>query len=421
MAHKALFRNCEVSPVKMKNGDGIFVFDENGKRYIDAVAGTFNLSLGYSNKKIIKAAMDQADRLLHCSSSYTTDPTDRLALKLIETSPSNLSIAHTKVSSGSVAIEGAIKLAQFYTKKEEVICFYRSHHGQTIYTQAMSGFSFRRKPFQFSVGGVHHVPFPYYYQSNTKSEEDVSSEVLRYIDETVKYASKDSVAAIVIEPILGNGGNLIPSKAFLTNLRNYCNKNEIVLIFDEVQTGVGRTGYMYASDYFGVKPDIMAVAKGLGGTGFQIAAILMEEKFNIMPAYLHSFTYGSNLMSSAAGLETLNIISQQSFLDNVKLQGNYFKKRLIEMQGKYEFIGDVRGVGLMIGVEVVENKKNKVPNIEMTNAIAKKCFDSGLIIRTSEYGKGNVFKIRPALNINKAEACLICDVLDRVLSGFLNS
>ncbi|GGA32446.1 aspartate aminotransferase family protein [Okeania sp. KiyG1] len=416
MAHQTLFRSEEVSNIKMVSGDGIYLLDEKGKRYIDTAAGTFNLSLGYSNQEVIKAAFSQASHLLHCTSSFTTDPIDNLAIKLVETSPTNLKIAHTKVSSGSVAIEGAIKLAQYYTGKKEVICFHRSHHGQTIHTMAMSGFSFRNKPFQFSKDGIHHVPYPYYYRSPNKTLEQVDDEVLAYIENTVEYSSHDQISAIVMEPILGLGGNVIPSRQFLVNLRDYCNKKGIVLIFDEIQTGVGRTGFMYASEHFGVQPDIMAVSKGLGGTGFQISAILMEEKFNGMPADHHSFTYGSNLMSSAAAVKTLEIISQASFLENVQVQGLYINQRLNKMRDKYDFIGDVRGVGLMIGVEVVKDKASREPDVSLTNRIKKVALAHGLIVRTSGYGRGNVFKIRPSLNITGSESKEICDILDSVMA-----
>jgi len=416
MVNQSLFRSDEVSDIKMVRGEGVYLFDETGKRYIDSAAGTFNLSLGYSNQEVIQAAFSQANHLLHCTSSFTTDPIDNLAAKLVETSPSNLKIAHTKVSSGSVAIEGAIKLAQYYTGKKEVICFHRSHHGQTIHTMAMSGFSFRNQPFQFSKDAIYHVPYPYYYQAPNKTPEEVNNEVLTYIEDTVKYSSCDQVSAIVMEPILGLGGNVVPTQQFFVDLREYCNQKGIVLIFDEIQTGVGRTGCMYASDYFGVQPDIMAVSKGLGGTGFQVASILMEEKFNHMPAYYHSFTYGSNLMSCAAGVKTLEIISQPAFLDNVKVQGAYIQQRLHSMKDKYDFIGDARGVGLMTGIEVVKDKLSREPDVDLTNRIKKAAFANGLIVRTSGYGKGNVVKVRPSLNITGSKSKELCDILDATLA-----
>ena len=280
----------------------------------------------------------------------------------------------------------------------------------------MSGFSFRNQPFQFSKDAIYHVPYPYYYQSPNKTPEDVNNEVLAYIDDTVKYSSCDQVSAIVMEPILGLGGNVVPTQQFFVDLREYCNQKGIVLIFDEIQTGVGRTGCMYASDYFGVQPDIMAVSKGLGGTGFQVAAILMEEKFNHMPAYYHSFTYGSNLMSCAAGVKTLEIISQPTFLENVKVQGAYIQQRLHDMKDKYDFIGDARGVGLMTGIEVVKDKLSRVPDVDLTNKIKKAAFANGLIVRTSGYGKGNVVKVRPSLNITGSESKEICDILDATLA-----
>ncbi|KFM95205.1 aminotransferase class I and II family protein [Bacillus clarus] len=198
-------------------------------------------------------------------------------------------------------------------------------------------------------------------------------------------------------------------------MKKICEEHDIALILDEIQTGFGRTGKMFAADYFDVQPNMMTVAKGLGGTGFQVAAILTEEKYVGMPGHHHSFTYGSNVMASAAACTTIDILQGPGFLENVTVVGNYIMERLEKMKERFKFIGDVRGVGLMIGVEIV--KDNNEPDVELTNYIAKRAMDHGIIIRTPRYGYGygNVFKIRPPLTITLSEAEELCYKLTHLL------
>lgn len=414
-----IFRGEDIKNIEFVTGDGIYLWDSEGKQYIDCEAGTFNLSLGYQNKEVIGAVKEQADKMVHLSSSYLCKPVLELAKNLIEVSPDNLTKVTTKVSSGSTANEGAIKLAQYYTGKREVVSFYRSHVGQTIFMQTVSGLSFRRKPFNFSQNNISHIPYPYCYRCHLESEyPKCNCKCVEQIRDYLIYGSSGNVSCIIMEPILGNGGNQVPPKEFFHKLKQLCDEENIVLIFDEIQTGIGRTGKMFAAQYFDVEPNLMSVAKGLGGTGFQIAAILMEEKFNIMEGYLHSFTYGSNVLSCSAGVKTLDIINNEQFLDNVTNCGDFIMERLYKFKEKYEFIGDVRGVGLMIGVEIVKDKKSKEPDKNLTKEIAKRALKNGLLIRTSLYGFGNVFKIRPSLNITLEECDEMMTKLEKVLDEF---
>jgi len=397
-------------------GEGIYLYDELDNQYIDCAAGTFNLSLGCSNKAVLDTIINQSKKLIHLSSSYMNENVLLLAKKLVEVSPNNITRVHTKVCGGSTANEGAIKLAQYYTGKKEVLSFFRSHVGQTIFTQSLSGLSIRKRNFKFSQDGMAHFNYPYCYRCPLKLEyPECNILCIDQIYDYINYGSDGNISCIIIEPILGNGGNQIPPKEYFTKLKKLCDENGIVLIFDEIQTGVGRTGKMFAADHLDIKPNIITIAKGLGGIGTQIAAILMEEKFNIMDGYLHSFTYGSNILSCSAALTTLNIISDEQFLNNVTLCGDYILKELKLMKEKYEFIGDVRGLGLMIGIEIVKNKKEKTPDIELTKYIRDLAFENHLMLRTSLYGFGNVIKIRPALSITLEECNVIMNVFREVL------
>lgn len=419
---KYLFRGeNDIHDLTFEKCKGIYLWDTDGRRYIDTAAGTFNLSLGYTNDDVVETAKEQCEKMIHLSSSYFNENVLKLAKKLVEVSPENLTRVHLKVSGGSTANEGAIKLSQYHTGKRGVISFYMSHVGQTIFMQEASGLSFRRSKFDFGIGGIAHVQYPYCYRCPYGHCDNCSCglECINEIKKYISYGSTGDIACLIIEPIQGNGGNQVPPKAYFHALKKLCDDNGIVLIFDEIQTGVGRTGKMYAAQYFDVQPNIITTAKGLGGTGFQIAGILMEEKFNEMESFLHSFTYGTNILSVTAALKTLSIIDNEEFLDNVTVCGDYIMDRLRKMQDKYEFIGDVRGVGLMIGFEIVKDRKTKKADRDLTLQIVHRALDQyGLMLRSSLYGFGNVLKIRPALNITLEQCKEMMDILDECLSTF---
>ena len=405
---------------RMVRGEGIHLYDSDGKRYIDCASATFNLSLGYSHPAVIEAMKAQADQLIHITSSYQSDPVNDLARNLVEVSPPNITKVHPKVSGGSSANEGAIKMAQFATGRSEIITLFRSHLGQTMMMASMSGNSFRKAPFPLLYPGSIQVPDPYCHRCFYRQQPDSCGMLcVERIDDFMEYASNGQVAAILIEPISGNGGNVVPPDGYLPRLREFCDEHDIVLIFDEIQTGIGRTGQMFAAQHFGVQPDAITTAKGLGGSGAQVAAILTNDRLTGLPAHHHSFTYGSNLMAAAAANVTLDIVRQPDFLANVRATGNYIMDRLVDMQARYRVIGDVRGVGLMIGFELEE--RDGTPAVALTNYLAKKAMDHGLIMRTSRYGYGNVLKIRPPLILTLAEADDLCDRLENLFVAEVRS
>jgi len=404
-----------VSEKKMSRGEGIYLYDADGGQYIDCASGTFNLSLGYSHPAVLEAMRVQAESAVHVTSSYLTDPVADVARKLVEVAPANLTKANLKVSSGSAANEGAIKMAQLATGKRDVITLFRSHVGQTMMMTSMSGNSFRRSPFPNLFPGALQVPDPYcfrcFYRQNPQS---CGMMCVDRIEDFLEFASSGQVAAIVVEPISGNGGNIVPPDGYFPRLRQFCDDHDIVLIFDEIQTGIGRTGHMFAAEHFGVQPDAITTAKGLGGSGAQVAAILAADRLHGLPAHHHSFTYGANLMAAAAASVTLDIVGRPEFLANVRRTGDYIMTRLHDMRQRYPFIGDVRGVGLMIGFELVNPGGSEA--VTLTNHIAAEAMKHGLILRTSRYGFGNVLKIRPPLILTMQQAEVICDRVDALLN-----
>ena len=399
-----------VSDCRMVRGEGVYLYDSCGNRYLDCASATFNLSLGYSHPAVVAAMKEQAEQLIHVTSSFQSDPVNGLVRRLVEVSPQGLTKVHPKVSGGSSANEGAIKMAQRATGKCEVITFFRSHLGQTMMMTSMSGNAFRKELFPSRYPGSMQVPDPYCFRCfYGKQRESCGLFCVDRIDDFIQYASGGQIAAVVIEPISGNGGNVVPPEDYLQQLRQFCDSHDIILIFDEVQTGIGRTGQMFAAQHFGVEPDAITVAKGLGGSGAQVAAILTNERLTGLSANHHSFTYGSNLLAAAAANVTLDIVRQPEFLANVRTVGDYILDRLRELQQRHPVIVDVRGVGLMIGFELAD--RDMVPAVKLTNHLASAAMQHGLIMRTSRYGYGNVLKIRPPLILTLAEAEELCDRL----------
>lgn len=405
-----------VEDLVLERGDGIYLYDSDGKKYLDCEAATFNLSLGYSNKEVIEAAKKQMDNLIHAPSAYQTKPVNNLVKKLVECSPDNLTKVHLKVASGSEANEGAVKIAMHHTGKRDILSQFRSHLGGTMMTTAMSGNAFRRKPFPDMCSGCLHIPDPYCYRCfYGQKPETCNMLCVERINDFIECAGSGETACLIMEPISGNGGNIVPPKKYFSAVKKLCEEQKMEFILDEIQTGFGRTGKMFASQYFDIKPNMITFAKGLGGTGFQIAGILTEDRLADLDGCYHSFTFGANSMACAAGAKTIEIISRPGFLENVTKCGDYIMKRLYGMQKKYKFMGDIRGVGLMIGVEVI--KEDGSEDVDLTNHIAHEAKNQGLLIRTSRYGRGNVFKIRPALNITPDQCVEMCDKVDKLLGG----
>jgi 4-aminobutyrate aminotransferase-like enzyme len=399
--------------LRVTGGEGIYLYTEDGRRYIDCVSGTFNLSLGYSHPEIVQTIRDQAGKLIHVTSQFQSPPVSQLVASLAEVAPPNLTRVHLKSSSGSDANEGAIKIAQYHTGKSEIITLFRGHLGQTFGMIAASGAAFRRTPFPFQFPGIVHVPDPYCLRCFYRQQPDTCGLLcVERINDFIDYASSDRVACLVLEPISGNGGNVVAPDGYLQSLKDLCEERGIVLIFDEIQTGFGRTGHMFAADYFGVAPHMLTFGKGLGGSGMPIAGILIEERFVGLDAHLINSTFGGNSLACAVAVKTIEIIRRPGFLENVRAVGAHVMQRLWDLAARAPFVTDVRGVGLMIGVEIVDADGR--PDAKLTNHLARSGVAHGLLLRTSLYGFGNVIKVRPPLILTMDEADQMCDALERL-------
>lgn len=394
--------------LKVVRGEGVYVYGEDGRRFLDCSAGTFNLSLGYSHPEIVATVREQAQHLIHVTSKFQTNPLNDLVRSLIEVAPPGLTRAHLKSSSGSDANEAAVKIAQHKTGRRDVVALFRAHLGQTLGMISASGAAFRRAPFHISLPNVVHVPDPYCRRCFYKQERATCGLLCaERINDFIDYASSGQVACLIVEPITGNGGGVMAPDGYLQALRKLCDERGIMLVFDEIQTGFGRTGHMFAADYYGVSPHMLTFGKGLGGSGMPIAGLLTEEGVAGVAGHHINSTFGGNVLAASAAVKTLEILRRPGFLENVRAVGAHVKARLEAMAPKFACIDEVRGVGLMLGMEIVD--KDGRPDSKLTNRLADVGLEHGLLLRTSLYGYGNFLKIRPALIMTMAEADEMCD------------
>ncbi|MCT4687179.1 aspartate aminotransferase family protein [Vallitalea sp.] len=374
-------------PIVIEKGEGVKVYDEDGNEYIDFVAGIAVNSLGYKNERLVTELKEQLDKLTHCSNLYWNEPAIEAAGLLVEYSGLD------KVffcNSGAEAIEGSLKLARKYAKKNlgtnknEIITMKNSFHGRTYGAVTATGQLKYQKGLDPLLPGVKYAEF-----NNIESLKEV-------ID--------DNTCAVLMEPIQGEGGIRPANKEYLKQVREICDKNKLVLIFDEVQCGIGRTGEIFAYELYEVKPDIVALAKGLGG-GVPIGAVIANEEVakGFCPGD-HASTFGGNPLVCTAAKVVLEEISDNEILDNVKVQGNYLTMKLNELKDKYDFITDVRGHGLMLGMEM---------DIPVKDIIIK-CMEKGLLL----VGSGErIIRFVPPLIVKKEDIDSAILVLGSVLEG----
>ncbi|MDL2246237.1 acetylornithine transaminase [Methanobrevibacter sp. OttesenSCG-928-K11] len=364
-------------PIVLDKGHGTVVYDIEGNKYLDFFAGIAVNNVGHTHPKVVNAIKKQAEKLIHISNIYYNKPTIELGEKLVKLS------SFDKVffaNSGAEANEGAIKLALKYTGKNEIIATNNSFHGRTIATLTATGQDVYKKDFTKSLPqGFKHVPFG-----------DI---------ESIKNEITDNTAAILIEPIQGEGGVNIPPKGFFEELSKICEENNILLILDEVQTGLGRCGTMFAHELFDVKPDIMTLAKALGG-GVPIGAILTTNEIatGFNPGD-HGTTFGGGPLICAAASATLDAIVEEDLVENSKNMGDYFKNKLLNLKDKYDLITEVRGYGLMIGIELTQ------PCGEIVNDLREK----GFLVNCTA---GKVLRFLPPLIISEEEINQLIDALD---------
>ncbi|WP_026118091.1 aspartate aminotransferase family protein [Nocardiopsis salina] len=395
-------------------GRGLTVELADGTVLLDAVSGTFNLPLGYSHPDVVMAVQRQMGEAAHLSSEFTKERARDVLIPLLEHAPEGISSAWVRDLTGSTANECAIRIAQKFTGKSEVASLFLSHHGQTLATTGVSGNAFRRSFFPASHTAGMKFPAPYchrcFYGQSPKNCGLLCAERL---DDFITFASTGSVAAVIVEPVLGNGGNIVPPPGYFERLREICGDHGILIIADEVQTGLGRLGDVFGSPVVGLRPDIITLAKGLGGTGVPMGAVLMREELDVLEPYDHSFTSGASPLGLAAAEATIGVVTEEEFLVDVRRKGELLGGQLRELAAGCEIVSDVRGLGMMWGLEISDRQGN--PDVEATRAVISTAREEeSLILRPSRYGFGNTVKVRPALIASENE---IGEIVDRLGSA----
>jgi acetylornithine/N-succinyldiaminopimelate aminotransferase len=371
-------------PLALNKGKGAVVWDVEGNPYIDCVAGIAVNNVGHAHPRVAQAISEQAHKLIHTSNIYYTEEQVRLAKLLVDVSP------HQKAffcNSGAEANEGAIKLARKYTGKGEIIAMENSFHGRTITTITATGQHKYKKGFEPLTPGFKHVPY-----GNVAA---------------VGEAITDATAAVLVEPVQGEGGVIVPPDGYLDDLKKICHENNVLLIYDEVQTGFGRTGEMFASQTFKVTPDITTLAKAIAG-GFPMGAILASEEVGsaFQPGD-HAATFGGGPLACAAGIASIETIRQEGLIQKSRENGLYFKNELKELFQEHGLVEDVRGLGLMLGMEM------DMPCANMVDAMR----EQGVLVNCTA---DNVLRFVPPLVITQDQIDNVTDHLDEIL-GRLSS
>ena len=378
---------------------GSNVIDENGKSYLDFASGVGVMNVGHGHPEVIEAAKKQLDSMIHVGhnvayySSYV-----QLAEEINELTGENKMVYFS--NSGAEANEGAIKLAKKVTKRPAIVSFKRGFHGRTIGTTSITfSNSAYRKDYEGLLPSVYSCEYPYAYRTGLNYKEE-TARCIKSIEELFQYQVDPSqVAAFILEVVQGEGGYIVPPKEFLEKLKELCNIHGILLIFDEVQTGFGRTGKMFAYEHFGIEPDILTLGKGIA-SGFPLSAIVARRE--VMEKWepgTHGGTYGGNPVSCAAALASIKILKREG-LQNAHEMGNYLKKQLYKIQTQFSGIGDVRGLGLMVAIEFVDVEGN--PDAEKVRVLREYALENGLILLPCGTDK-NVLRFIPPVTVSKKE------------------
>ena len=400
----------------MHRGSGAAIMDADGNVYLDFSAGISVMNAGWGNPRVTKAIKDQADRLVHslANDAYYDNEADFAEL-LAKISPGGALESTFFGNSGAEAVEAAIKLSRYYTKGSEHIAFMGAYHGRVGNALAMAS----RIKYKYGHGpyapGIYFAPYPYCYRCWFKQEYPSCNMLcVDYLEKGILEfgGPSNDLASIFVEPLQGEGGYIVPPKEFLPRMRKICDDRKCLLVMDEIQSGLARTGEVWECNSAGVIPDILLTGKAAGG-GIPIGA--MTAKHKIMDVWRpgsHSSTFGGNGMSVAAGLAHVKEILEQNLPERSKILGVHAMKRLNELKDKYEIIGDVRGKGLMIGVEIVKSKKTKEPlYVPQIQGLA---WRKGLMMITAGMF-GNVFRIAPPIIISQEQLDLGMDIFEEAI------
>lgn len=421
---ESLYERCmKVMPPVVKRattmgvtkGAGCYLWSEDGRKILDFASGVAVCNLGHNHPKVVEAAEKQMKELIHGGHNVVYyESYVRLAERLVELTGGDTMVYFS--NSGAEANEGAIKLAKYVTKRPGIIAFRGSFHGRTLATTSLtSSSSVYRKNYEGLLPSVYFAEYPYLYRTPYEMKDGKCPKEYFEQFENIFHTLIDPsmVAAIMMEPVQGEGGYIVPDKEFVQYVREICDKYGILLIFDEVQSGMGRTGKLFAYEHFGVKPDILTSAKGIAN-GFPLSAVIgKKEIMEQWPAGAHGGTFGGNPVACAAANAVLDELTDGGMLDNAAKMGDYFKEKLFALQKKYlSVIGDVRGLGLMLAMEMVH--PDKTPDADITTAIRTKALEKGLLLLGCGTNHNIVRFIAPTI-VTEKEIDIAINIIDECL------
>jgi len=403
-------------PFVMDHGAGCVVWDVDGHAYLDFTAGIAVCSTGHSHPDVVAAITEQAGKFLHMSGTDFYYPQQvELAERLAKITPGDEPKRVFFTNSGTESVEGAIKLARYATGRQRIVAFTGAFHGRTLGSLSLTASKvIHRRSFGPLVPGVSHVPYGYCYRcpyNLTYPECDIAC--VEEIERTLftREVPPDEVAAIFLEPIQGEGGYIVPPDGWLARLRELCDRHGILLVADEVQSGMGRTGKWFAVDHWGVVPDIICLAKGIA-SGLPLGAIVAPRDVMDWPPGAHASTFGGNPVSCVAALKTIELLAN-GLIENAAEQGAYMIRRLQQMAARYREIGDVRGLGLMVGVELIEDAETRKPAHVLRDRLVEACFQQGLLVLGAGF---NVLRFMPPLVVDRPSVDKALEIFEAALA-----
>lgn len=401
--------------VVITKASGVLLWDSSGKEYIDCTSMAWSNNIGASSPEVVAAAVEQARALSHLRSTFNSVPLLLLSQAMTDLAPGDLKRIGFTLH-GSLAVEMAMKLAMLnrpsYTGP--FLALTDGYHGRSLASMALS-WPHPNRAFDRALPAVLRVPQPYAYRSGRSEDEEVDYCIAELRDTLVR-RSTGLPPALFMEPVQGNGGQLDFPRRYYREVRKVCTEYDILLVFDEIQTGFGRTGKMWAAEYYGVTPDILVFGKGVGG-GYPLAGVLVSTALNPFQSGDDAMTFGYFPVSMAAGLAALHVLQRDNLLQACDEMGRYTSAALQAMKPQHPLIGDIRGPGLLIGIELVRDAHTKEPATAETQAVERLAMDRGIIFGTSRYsGLGNVLKIKPPFTITRPQMDHALKVLDEVLT-----
>jgi len=416
--------NPTYAPLVIESGEGVWIRDVDGNILLDFSSGISVLNAGIRNPVVQKAIEEQLKKMWHAAGTdFYNEKQVELAEKLNEIAPGDFEKKTFLSNSGTESVEAALKIARWSTQRKLFIGFIGAFHGRTYGSMSFVASKPVQRSRQFpTMPGVYLAPYPNPYRNpwhidGYENPDELVNRVIEYIDEYMfnRYVPSEEVAAFLFEPIQGEGGYVIPPKNFFKELKKLADEHDIKLIADEVQSGMGRTGKMFAIEHFAIAPDIICLAKSLG-SGIPIGATIFRKEMDFGEPGVHSNTFGGNMVACAAALATIEVLQNGLIQNAAKLEG-LFRERLQEMYDKYEIIGDVRGLGLAWGVEFVKDRKTKSYAIEERNKILLECLRRGLVL----LGCGvSVIRLIPPLCITDEQAKIGLEIFEEGIKAVIH-